>query len=456
MPPRTLRPRLAVPLLAAATLALGATAPTASAAPVTASISPAQAAPAAWGANSHEASAVYPQVDGAPSAWRAGINGRGVSVAVVDTGIDDSGDLAGKVIDGFDFSGEGDYTKDSYGHGTFVAGTIAGSGAASGGAIKGVAPGANLVSLKVAGADGKTDPVRVIFAIEWAIAHAKADNIRVLNLSLGGESTQKWAKDALDGAVQDAWRAGLVVVVAAGNNGTAGIPHPADDPFVVTVGAADDATTVTRDDDTVASFSSTGPTADGIAKPDLVAPGAHLVSTRSPGSTVDVAHPQSRVLDGYFRGSGTSFAAPQVAGAAALVLQQRPNLSNNHVKSMLTRTAAPIAGVNPTAQGAGELDIAALLAANPSKPANTGVKISAASIAMVRSPGALLRTLLQYTYSWDTYSWDTYSWDTYSWDTYSWDTYSWDTYSWDTYSWDTYSWDTYSWDTYSWDSDSWN
>ena len=453
MLPRAPRIRHAVPLLAAGALALGLTTATAFATPAAQAGRPAASSPQpsagptstpAWGLNSHVASAVYAQVDGAPSAWRSGIDGRGVGVAVVDTGIDDSGDLAGKVIDGFDFSGEGDYTKDSYGHGTFVAGTIAGSGAASGGAITGVAPGANLISLKVAGANGKTDVVRVMFAIEWAIAHAKADNIRVLSLSLGTEALQSWDVDPLNRAIEDAWRAGLVVTIAAGNTGPDGISKPADDPFVVTVGASDDATTLSRADDTVAPFSATGPTTHGIAKPDLVAPGSHVVSTRSPGSTVDLDHPESRVLDAYFRGSGTSFAAPQVAGAAALLLQQRPQLSNDHVKAMLMRTAVPIAGAPAGAQGAGALDIPALLAANPGKPANTGVKVSSSTGTVNLNPG-LLQNLAKRTVSWDTVSWDTVSWDSAPWHGKPWDTVSWDTVSWDTVSWDTVSWDVSSW-----------
>jgi len=414
MLPHLLRSRRTVTLLGAAALALGATLPAASAA-----TAPAAATP--WGADSHQASAVYSRVDGAPSAWQAGIDGRGVSVAVVDTGISTTGDLAGKVIDGFDFSGEGDYTKDSYGHGTFVAGTIAGSGTASGGAIKGVAPGANLVSLKVAGADGKTNLARVVFAIKWAVVHAKADNIRVLNLSFGVVPDKSWTSAALNGAVEAAWDAGLVVVVSAGNNGIGGIAKPADDPFVVTVGASDDATTVARGDDTVAAFSSAGPTADGIAKPDLVAPGSHLVSTRAVGSTVDLAHPQARVLDGYFRGSGTSFAAPQVAGAAALLLEQRPQLSNDHVKAMLVRSAHLLPSAPARAQGAGALDIAALLAVKPGKPANTGIRVSTGTGTVTLSPGQLAQAVAQFTNSWDTNSWDTNSWDTNSWDTNSWD-----------------------------------
>ena len=152
------------------------------------------------------------------------------------------------------------------------------------------------------------------------------------------------------------------------------------------------------------------------------------------------------MLGRYFRGSGTSFAAPQVAGAAALLLQQRPTLSNNHVKAMLVRSAVDLPGVPASAQGAGALNIPALLATGPTTPANTGVIVPTGTGTVTLSAGQLSQTVAHLTNSWDTNSWDTNSWDTNSWDTNSWDTNSWDTNSWDTNSWDTNSWDTNSWD----------
>jgi serine protease AprX len=435
---------------------------------------PAKVTDADWGAGSHDASAVYPQVDGATAAWAKGIDGSGVTVAVIDTGINNTGDLAGKVIDGYDFSGEGNYAKDSFGHGTFVAGTIAGSGAASHGAVKGVAPGANLVSLKVAGKDGSTDVLRVIAAIQWAVNHAAKDHIRVLNLSLGTDSKQSWRIDPLDAAVEGAWRAGLVVTVSAGNSGSQGISKPGDDPYVITVGASDDATTAGTGDDTIPAFSSTGPTAAGIAKPDLVAPGTHVVSTRSLGSTVDTSFPQARIDPIYFRGSGTSFSAPQVAGAAALLLQQRPQLSNNVVKGQLVRSAAALPGVPATSQGAGELDIRSLLNAPTGPAANAGLPSSNGSGSVKQSQGSLSKAgkprggdgavwdaapwhgAAWNTTAWDKAAWNTTAWDTTAWDTTAWDTTAWDKWAWDTTAWDTTAWDTTAWDTTAWDTTAWD
>jgi serine protease AprX len=435
---------------------------------------PVHVADADWGADSHDASAVYPQVDGAPAAWANGVDGSGVTVAVVDTGISNTGDLAGKVIDGFDFSGEGSYTTDSFGHGTFVAGMIAGSGAASDGAIKGVAPGAKLVSLKVAGADGSSDVIRVIAAIQWTVNHAAADHIRVLNLSLGTDSTQNWRIDPLDAAVEGAWRAGLVVTVAAGNAGAAGITKPGDDPYVITVGATDDATTAGTGDDTVASFSSVGPTAAGIAKPDLVAPGAHVVSTRSVGSTVDTTFPAARIDPIYFRGSGTSFSAPQVAGAAALLLQQQPALTNNKVKGQLVGTAAALPGVPATAQGAGELDIRSMLTAPLAPAANSGLGVSDGSGSALASQGSLAaagrpsgddgtawqkapwNSTAWNSTAWNRAAWNSTAWNSTAWNSTAWNSTAWNSTAWNSTAWNVYRWASAAWAGYDWSSTAWN
>ncbi|WP_183100590.1 S8 family peptidase [Nocardioides pelophilus] len=422
-----------------------------------------------WGADSHEASAVYPQVDGAPSAWASGLDGAGVTVAVIDTGISNSGDLAGKVIAGYDFSGEGSHTTDSFGHGTFVAGIVAGSGAASDGAVKGVAPGVNLVSLKIAGADGSSDVIRVISAIQWAVNHADQHNIRVLNLSLGTDSTQSWRIDPLNAAVEGAWHAGMVVTVAAGNAGAGGITKPGDDPYVITVGSSDDETTVDAADDTVATFSSTGPTSANVAKPDLVAPGAHLVSTRAPGSAADTAFPASRVDPLYFRGSGTSFSAPQVAGAAALLLQQRPGLTNDEVKALLTGSAAALPNVPVTAQGAGALDIEALLAAPTGPVANHGLAQSDGSGSPFKSEGSLANAggppadhVAWNSAAWNSAAWNSAAWNSAAWNSSAWNSSAWKSAPWGanagttSAAWNAYKWASAAWNGYDWSSAAWN
>ena len=187
----------------------------------------------------HSASAVYSKAVGADRLWAEGVDGEGIAVAVVDTGVAKVGDLAGRVIGGVDFSGGNDPYKDEFGHGTFVAGLIAGSGASSGGLYKGVAPKAKIVSIKIAGADGSSDVSHVLAAMQWAVSFRADYGIRVLNLSLGTDSTQSYFLSPLNAAVERAWDNGIVVTVSASNNGPGAgtVTKPGDDPLVITVGA---------------------------------------------------------------------------------------------------------------------------------------------------------------------------------------------------------------------------
>jgi serine protease AprX len=344
-----------------------------------------------YGAGSGEASAVFPDATRASAAWAAGFDGTGTTVAVLDTGIDTSGDLAGKVVAAVDLSGEGAPSRDSYGHGTFVAGLIAGSGTASNGGVKGEAPGAKLASIKVAGANGQTDLLQVLAGIQWAILFKDTYNIRVLNLSIGLDSVQDWRIDPLNAAVERAWLAGIVVTVSAGNAGGRGpaITKPGDDPFVITVGAADDHTSPRLSTQTLAPFSSVGPTAAGVAKPDLLAPGTHVVSVRDPGSTVDTAYPSARVGDSYFRGSGTSFSSAVAAGAAALVLSRTPSLTPDQVKARLVDSGA---STNHEGEGTsvdtGLLNAAAAVMSNSTDAANEHLVASDGSGSLQASAGS--------------------------------------------------------------------
>jgi serine protease AprX len=325
-----------------------------------------------YGENSGVASAVYSDVARASKAWGQGTTGKGVTVAVIDTGVDISGDLAGRVIGAADFSGENEPYKDSYGHGTFVAGLIAGTGAGTNGTIKGVAPEANIFSVKIAGKDGSTDLFRLLAALEFVAVHKDAFGIRVLNLSLGSDSTQSYKVDPLNFAVQRVWNSGIVVVASAGNSGR--ILKPGDDPLVVTVGAVDDKTTVTRTDDGIPSFSGVGPTlSDGLAKPDVVASGRSVVSSRAPNSTIATNFPNAVIGDRYFKGSGTSASSAVVAGAAALVIQKSWNLSPNQVKHRLLSTAKPIATATVNQQGAGSIDAFNAVVSTDTAAANQGV-----------------------------------------------------------------------------------
>jgi serine protease AprX len=340
----------------------------------------------------HAASAVYPKVVGADRLWAEGVEGEGVTVAVVDTGITPVADLAGRVVGGVDFSGGDDPYTDEFGHGTFVAGLIAGNGASSGGQYKGVAPKAKLVSIKIAGRNGASDITHVLAAIQWAVSFRDQYGIRVLNLSLGTDSTQPYMLSPLDGAVERAWDAGIVVTVSSSNKGPGPgtVTKPADDPLVVTVGALDDRGTPGRGDDVMAGFSGQGPTAaDGLNKPDLVAPGRSVIGLRAPGSKVDGAYPGSRVGSAYFKGSGTSFATGVVSGSAALLLQREPNLTPDQVKARLLGTAAPGPVGNGNVDGHGSLDAYAAAHAGTFDSANQGVPRSLGSGSLQLDRGSL-------------------------------------------------------------------
>ncbi len=292
-------------------------------------------------------------------------DGTGVGVAIIDSGVADHPDLhnaagASRVVYSQSFVVGDSTTSDKYGHGTHVAGLIGGTGAASGPAngylakYPGMAPNVNIINLRALDQNGSGTDSQVIAAIQQAIALKNTYNIRVINMSLGRPVFESYTLDPVCQAVESAWKAGIVVVVAAGNNGrdnsmgTRGfgtIGAPANDPAVITVGATRTMGTDTRVDDAIASYSSKGPTLiDHLVKPDLVAPGNRMVSLRASGSTLDTKYPEFQVKPGlgtgeYFRLSGTSMATPLVSGAVALMLQKSPALTPDQVKARLMKTA---------------------------------------------------------------------------------------------------------------------
>jgi serine protease AprX len=297
------------------------------------------------------------------------LTGAGVGVALIDSGIAPVKGLynVGQVVYGPDLSFESQTSNlrnlDTYGHGTHMAGIIAGNDGTSTG-MKGVAPGAKIISLKVATADGATDVSQVIAAIDWVVAHRSDPglNIRVLNLSFGTDSVQSAALDPLSFAVEQAWNRGIVVVVAAGNDGFAAsrLTMPAANAKVIAVGAADPMGTDYRYDDTVASFTNRG---NAERHPDVLAAGRSIASLRAPGSYIDRTYPGARLSttvdpeQRFIRGSGTSQAAAVVSGAVALMLQQRPGLTPDQVKKLMMSTAMPIRYGDIYAAGSGQIDV---------------------------------------------------------------------------------------------------
>ncbi|HET6811205.1 MAG TPA: S8 family serine peptidase [Acidimicrobiales bacterium] len=390
---------------------------------------------------------------GADQLAKAGNTGSGATVAVLDTGINGAlPDFAGRERAGVDLTvnGNGSPWTDEYGHGTFVAGLIAGSGAASGGQYPGEAPGAKLVSIKVAGASGATTISTVVQGINFAVKNQKKYGIDVLNLSLGAMPTGPTATEPLDQAVEAAWNAGITVVVSAGNSGpfNGTITSPGDDPLAVTVGAYADNDSPDPASWAACPFSSVGPTQyDGWMKPDLVAPGRSVISVADPGSTIYLANPTALVGTGNFVGSGTSFSAAITSGAAALVASAHPGISPNEVKGRLLGNAMPAGLGNPFVEGHGYLN-AYYAATGPTLVYNQ----AAAAAAETASPGSA-QSLGS---SWNGSSWNGSSWNGSSWNGSSWNGSSWNGMVWNGSSWNGSSWNGSSWNGSSWNGSSWN
>jgi serine protease AprX len=308
----------------------------------------------------------------AKDVWKAGFRGQGVDVALIDSGVAPVNGLKNQVVYGPDLSLESQDDDlrylDGFGHGTHMAGLIAGRDSNIGvgqedemldKAFVGVAPKARVVSVKVATSSGATDVSQVLAAIDWVVQHRNSDglNIRVLNLSFGTNSTQSYLLDPLAYAAEVAWRSGIVVVVAAGNSnfGTARLNDPAFDPYVIAVGADDTMGTNDPKDDVIPAWSARG---DSTRRPDFVAPGKSMVSLRSGGSYLDQTHTDGRVgISRFFKGSGTSQAAAVVSGAAALLLSQRPGLLPDQIKYLLKSTAVRLPNADAQGQGAGLINV---------------------------------------------------------------------------------------------------
>jgi serine protease AprX len=306
-----------------------------------------------------------------------GVTGQGVGVAVVDSGIAAGHSaLSRQIVASVDLASNATGTDDQFGHGTHVAGIIAGQASAATGVTSrfagGTAPGARLINVRVLGADGAGYTSDVIAGIDWVIANRQRYNIRVMNLSLGHPVVEPCAIDPLCQAVARAHGAGVVVVASAGNGGRTadgsmvlgGISSPGNSPFAITVGALNTHATAGRQDDTVASFSSRGPTKFEFAvKPDVVAPGTRIVAPESPSAWIGSNYPQFHIAgsgnNGYQSLSGTSMSAAVVSGGVALLLQANPSLTPAQVKLALQTTATYMPDAGLIGAGAGSINLRA-------------------------------------------------------------------------------------------------
>ncbi len=337
----------------------------------------------------------YPDVVGADVTWQGGVIGKGVTVAVVDTGLGlhkgitrgIDGKLKNRIIGWVDFVDKRLLPQDPNGHGTHVAGIIANSQIGTDKEWNGVAPGVSLVGVRVLDKTGQGTYERVIQGIQWVIKHQRQYNIKVMNLSLVSTAQSPYWADPLDQAVMQAWANGITVVVAAGNAGpspmTIGVP--ANTPYVITVGAfTDNYTPSDWSDDYITPFSAAGPTLDGFVKPDVVAPGAHMVSTMLPSSYIARNHEANKVTNQYFSMAGTSQAAAVVSGIAALVISKNPALTPDQVKYRIMYTAYPWIDLTTTdalysmwQQGSGRVNAPDAVYAAMTGQANYGMDIQA-------------------------------------------------------------------------------
>ncbi len=407
----------------------------------------------------------------ATAAWGAGNRGRGVGIAVLDTGVSSVDAFAGRLVHGPDLSGEGT-TVDTFGHGTVMAGLAAGRDTDRAGLRSGVAPEATVVAVKVAGRNGAVDVSTILQGMHWVSAYAEQYGIRVLNLSWGTASTQDPAVDPLNHAVQRLWQQGIVVVVSAGNSGPAAgtIAKPGDDPMVLTVGAYDDKGDSNTRNDTVPAWSSRGPTAAGLAKPDLVAPGRTLVTAGSPGSAVMQENPKALLTGGLVKGSGTSQAAAVTSGLAALVVAAHPTWTPDQVKRVLTRTASPLTSAPSGTAGAGRVQLAAALTADPGpavwqRPTATGLgsleDSRGGSTVEVVCPGAteatpVLGEVDVRCEAWDAAAWTGSRWNGDAWTGSRWNDAAWTGSRWNGESWTGGTWSGGAWSDQAWTGSRWN
>jgi serine protease AprX len=371
---------------------------------------------------------VYEKTINANKVWLATPKrqGTGVGVAVVDAGINWQQDLYTKfgqnrVVANVRFNTDYNQTTfDNFGHGSHIAGIVGGNGSASNGKYIGVAPNSNIINVKVANDDGSATTATVVAGLQWVLEHRTQYNIRVVNLSLNSTVSESYNINPLNAAVEILWFNGIVVVVSAGNGGNGALYPPANDPFVITVGATDDEGTSNLSDDVVTNFSAYGTTQDGFAKPDLVAPGRNIISLMgNVNGVIPTQHPANRVDNTYFRMSGTSMSAPMVSGAVALLLEDEPNLNPDQVKYRLIATANKSwSGYTAAKAGAGCLDIYAAVYGTTTQTANTGTTASQLLWTGSTPP------------AWNSVQWGSVQWGSVQWGSVQWGSVQWGSVQW--------------------------
>ena len=403
---------------------------------------------------------LWPYESGVSNNWEtdqnATIAANMPTIAIVDSGVESRADFGSRLLASVNLSTlPNNSAGDGRGHGTFVAGVAAGSSASYAGA----SPSSNLVSIDVMDDSGMGNTSDIINACQWILDHKAQYNIKVANFSLHSSITAPFFLDPLDRAVEKLWFAGVTVVVAAGNYGSAAGPSgvlysPGDDPFVITVGAADIGGKSNVNDDTVAPWSAWGYTVDGFEKPELSAPGRYMVGPVPAASTLVTERPTAVVAPGYIQLSGTSFAAPIVSGVAAEILARHPGFTPDQVKGALMLTTRPVNGAVGGASGVGE--ITANKAAAVTSPPNPNAGLDAFITTDPATGGPTFDAASWNSTALGNASWNSASWNSASWNSASWNSASWNSVSWNSASWNSVSWNSASWNSVSWDSVSWN
>jgi len=404
---------------------------------------------------------LWPWATGAPVDW-VNKTPKAPTIAIVDSGIDATrSDVSGRVLGQVNLASlpGNTATGDGYGHGTFVAGIAA--GAAPG--YAGVAPKANLMSVDIMNDQGQATVADVVAAADWILQNKTTYNIKVANFSLHAVNRASIQFDPIDQAVEKLWLNGVVVVAAAGNyalNGAqSGVQFaPGNDPFIITVGAADIGTSVGAGDDTSAPWSAWGYTPDGFMKPEIGAPGRYMIGPVPAGGVLYSQRPEKVTSPGYMQLSGTSFAAPVVAGAAAMLLGQHPDWTPDQVKGALMLTATPQKLVKLGQLGVGDVNVASARALKTSPPnpnAALNQFVGAAADGTAVFDAAAWSDAAKASAAWASAAWSDAAWSSAAWSSAAWSSAAWSDAAWASAAWGTAAWSDAAWSDAAWSDAAW-
>ena len=402
----------------------------------------------------------WPWVTHTPVDWtNAALSLNSPTIAIIDSGVDPAG-FGSRLLGQVDLTSTGGNSAgDGYGHGTFVANMAAGSTDG----YAGVAPNANLLSVDVINDQGAATTGDVINACDWVLQNKSTYNIKVVNISMQGSSRASLFFDPLDQAVERLWLNGVTVVTAVGNYGVDGqatdvAAAPGNDPFVISVGAADVLDTVSADDDVVAPWSAWGSTPDGFSKPDLSAPGRYLISPTTTTGGLAAARPDAVFAPGLMQLSGTSCAAPQVAGAAALILARHPDWTPDQVKGALMVSAQAAPAAAPGSLGVGELDVASARAVTSPPNPNAGLDqyIATASDGSPVFDSAAWQSAASSDAAWNSAAWGSAAWGSAAWGSAAWGSAAWGSAAWGSAAWGSAAWSDAAWGSAAWSDAAWS